>query len=85
MAKYKKQIEKLDDDDPEAAVFYRKILTEIGNAPVNEKIAGQWVKLPGFIAPLSHENERITEFLFVPYFGACIHVPPRPPSIRRYW
>nr|VFJ53802.1 MAG: hypothetical protein BECKFW1821A_GA0114235_104419 [Candidatus Kentron sp. FW]VFJ58585.1 MAG: hypothetical protein BECKFW1821B_GA0114236_104219 [Candidatus Kentron sp. FW] len=78
LAKYEKQIEELDDGDPETEALYQKILAEISNAPVNEKIDKEWVKLAGFIAPLSHENDRITEFLFVPYFGACIHVPPPP-------
>nr|VFJ74597.1 MAG: hypothetical protein BECKFW1821C_GA0114237_106411 [Candidatus Kentron sp. FW] len=78
MAKYEKQIEALDDGDPETEALYQKILTEISNAPVNEKIDKKWVKLAGFTAPLRHENDRITEFLFVPYFGACIHVPPPP-------
>lgn len=39
------------------------------------------VKLPGFIVPLSFNDEMIvTEFFLVPFFGACIHVPPPPPN-----
>ena len=39
------------------------------------------VKLPGFIVPLEmSKNGVIREFLLVPYFGACIHVPPPPPN-----
>ncbi|MHC5349207.1 DUF3299 domain-containing protein [Metapseudomonas furukawaii] len=49
-------------------------------APVVESLNGQEVKLPGYIVPLDVTEEgRVTEFLLVPYFGACIHVPP-PPS-----
>ncbi len=49
-------------------------------APVVEELDGQQVKLPGYIVPLDVTDEgRVTEFLLVPYFGACIHVPP-PPS-----
>ncbi|MBS7664124.1 DUF3299 domain-containing protein [Pseudomonas lalucatii] len=49
-------------------------------APVVEELDGQTVKLPGYIVPLDVTDEgRVTEFLLVPYFGACIHVPP-PPS-----
>jgi hypothetical protein len=49
-------------------------------APVVEELDGQSVKLPGYIVPLDVTDEgRVTEFLLVPYFGACIHVPP-PPS-----
>ncbi|HHX36002.1 MAG TPA: DUF3299 domain-containing protein [Gammaproteobacteria bacterium] len=50
------------------------------NAPVVPELDGLMVKLPGYIVPLViDDNSRITEFLLVPYFGACIHVPP-PPS-----
>jgi len=49
-------------------------------APVVKALDGQEVKLPGYIVPLDVTEEgRVTEFLLVPYFGACIHVPP-PPS-----
>lgn len=49
-------------------------------APVVAALDGQRVKLPGYIVPLDVTEEgRVTEFLLVPYFGACIHVPP-PPS-----
>ena len=42
---------------------------------------GQLVKLPGYIVPLDVTEEgRVTEFLLVPYYGACIHVPPPPPN-----
>ena len=30
------------------------------------------------MAPLTFDGDAITEFLLVPYFGACIHVPPPP-------
>jgi len=49
-------------------------------APVVEALDDVQVKLPGYIVPLDMSEEgRVTEFLLVPYFGACIHVPP-PPS-----
>jgi hypothetical protein len=50
------------------------------NAPVVKTLDGQQVKIPGYIVPLEVSDEgRTTEFLLVPYYGACIHVPP-PPS-----
>jgi len=37
------------------------------------------VKLAGYFVPLEQSDSgEITEILFVPYFGACIHVPPPP-------
>ncbi|WP_029526380.1 DUF3299 domain-containing protein [Pseudomonas chlororaphis] len=53
---------------------------EMPNAPVVQSLDGLSVRLPGYIVPLEVSEEgRTTEFLLVPYFGACIHVPP-PPS-----
>ncbi|AIG03262.1 lipoprotein [Pseudomonas fluorescens] len=53
---------------------------DLPNAPVVTKLNGQQIRLPGYIVPLEVSEEgRTTEFLLVPYFGACIHVPP-PPS-----
>jgi len=38
-------------------------------------------RIPGFIVPVEvNEKNAITEFFLVPYFGACIHVPPPPPN-----
>ncbi|PMY59629.1 MULTISPECIES: DUF3299 domain-containing protein [Pseudomonas] len=53
---------------------------DMPNAPVVQSLDGLSVRLPGYIVPLEVSEEgRTTEFLLVPYFGACIHVPP-PPS-----
>jgi hypothetical protein len=53
---------------------------DMPNAPVVKALDGQNIRLPGYIVPLEVSEEgRTTEFLLVPYFGACIHVPP-PPS-----
>ena len=49
------------------------------DAPVVDTFDGKRVKIPGFVVPLEGTAELTTEFLLVPYFGACIHVPP-PPS-----
>lgn len=53
---------------------------DLPNAPVVQSLDGQNIRLPGYIVPLEvNEEGRTTDFLLVPYFGACIHVPP-PPS-----
>lgn len=50
------------------------------NAPVVPALDGQRVKLPGYVVPLDVSADgEVREFLLVPYYGACIHVPP-PPS-----
>jgi len=48
--------------------------------PVQD-LDGQFVKLPGFVVPLeSDEGGMLSEFLLVPYYGACIHTPAPPPN-----
>ena len=39
---------------------------------------GRSVRLSGYVVPLKHKGTRVSEFLLVPYVGACIHVPPPP-------
>lgn len=46
-----------------------------------EEMDGRAVKIPGFIVPLEFNDDQIvTQFFLVPYFGACIHMPPPPPN-----
>ncbi|NLS12427.1 DUF3299 domain-containing protein [Vibrio sp. SM6] len=47
---------------------------------IRPELNGSLVKIPGFVVPLEGTEDQITEFLLVPYFGACIHVPPPPPN-----
>jgi hypothetical protein len=37
-------------------------------------------RVPGYMVPLEDTLSEVTEFLLVPYPGACIHVPPPPPN-----
>ncbi|MDC0949101.1 DUF3299 domain-containing protein [Gammaproteobacteria bacterium] len=48
------------------------------SAPLNDAIVDKVVRLPGFIVPTGFNGTDVTEFLLVPYFGACIHTPPPP-------
>lgn len=49
------------------------------DAPVNLELRGQSIKISGFVVPLNRDhNLALIDFLLVPYFGACIHVPPPP-------
>lgn len=47
---------------------------------VNESLNGQQVRLPGYLLPLENDGRKVTEFLLVPYVGACIHAPTPPPN-----
>jgi len=68
----------LQDNDPRALEAMNRIRAEWDKAPVVEKLAGSRVRIPGFIVPLESDGKTIKEFLLVPYFGACVHVPPPP-------
>jgi hypothetical protein len=57
----------------------QRILEEWDRASVVEELGGQLIRIPGFVVPLEGDGRTIGEFLLVPYFGACVHVPP-PPS-----
>lgn len=69
----------LSDNDPRAQEALQRMQEAWRNAPVNTKLDGTKVRIPGFVVPLDAERGLMKEFLLVPYFGACIHTPP-PPS-----
>lgn len=50
------------------------------DAPVVEALHNKKVKIPGYVVQLEGDATKVTQFLLVPYFGACIHVPPPPPN-----
>jgi len=68
----------LGDADPRAQQMLTKMREVWDNAPVNAKMDGRKVRLPGYVVPLEENTAGLTEFLLVPYFGACIHTPPPP-------
>jgi len=69
----------LSDNSPEAAAIYDEVRASLKAAPVVAELDGETIRLPGYVLPLEFEETSVKEFLLVPYFGACIHVPP-PPS-----
>lgn len=73
------KIAQLTDDDPLILEIMAKLEKAYQSAPVLGKLDAMPVRLGGYIAPLEITPEGVTEFLLVPYFGACIHTPP-PPS-----
>jgi hypothetical protein len=69
---------KLQDSDPRAQEALMNLREAWKNAPIAPAMDGARVRIPGFIVPLEVARHQITEFLLVPYYGACIHVPPPP-------
>jgi hypothetical protein len=70
--------DEISDDDPRAQQLLDKLKALWSQAPVVPALEGQRVKLPGFVVPLEMDAKKIDQFLLVPYYGACIHVPPPP-------
>ena len=80
MTEFKKiDFSKMKDSDPRAMDALTKLRETWNNSPIEPSMDGARIRIPGFIVPLEVAHHQITEFLLVPYFGACIHVPP-PPS-----
>lgn len=71
-------IAELQDNDPKAQQALEAMRKAWSNAPVNPKLSGQKIRIPGFAIPVEQSERGVDELLLVPYFGACIHTPPPP-------
>lgn len=84
MAEVIKKYEPIMQSTPEGAKNEKELLekmqSELNNLPVNPALNGKKIKLPGYVTPLDTGSQtgELKDFLLVPYFGACIHVPPPP-------
>ena len=64
--------------EDEQAQRYQQALV---STRVIEAFDGKAIRIPGFIVPLEQSDEqKATAFFVVPYFGACLHMPPPPPN-----
>ena len=63
---------------PESRWMSSPARTNAMPAPVVEGLAGKRVHIGGYVVPLNFDATRVTDFLLVPFVGACIHVPPPP-------
>jgi hypothetical protein len=68
----------LKDGDPRAQAALDALRQAWEKAPTSPGLAGQKVRIAGYVVPLDGTSEQMHEFLLVPYFGACIHTPPPP-------
>ena len=74
------RIDQMTDAEFEAAIA----LIERDGQKLVADLDGEEVSLKGYLVPLDFDAERVSEFVLVPYFGACIHVPPPPPNQIAY-
>ncbi|MBX2886033.1 MAG: DUF3299 domain-containing protein, partial [Granulosicoccus sp.] len=71
--------DKLFNGSEESIQKLAAIEEQLNYSPVVPELNGKRVKIPGYIVPLEFDEQtELTEFLLVPYFGACIHTPPPP-------
>ncbi len=71
----------LPDADTKSAKNEGVPVWERVRADLNEKE----VRIPGFMVPVEYDDQQVvTRFLLVPYFGACIHEPPPAPNQTIY-
>lgn len=68
----------LQDSDPRATEALEKLRQAWDKAPTEPSVSGRKIRIAGFALPLDVQAKKVTEFLIVPYFGACIHSPPPP-------
>ncbi len=69
--------DQLTESSPEEDAFAKAMQS----FDVNPELVNKRILLPGFVVPTAYnEDRKVTEFFLVPFFGACIHVPPPPPN-----
>ncbi len=66
-----------DQTDPKADRYQQALVSKAIKSEFNNRA----IRIPGFIVPLEFDDSQtMTTFFIVPFFGACIHVPPPPPN-----
>lgn len=73
-----RKFQSMNDNDPQALAFMQELQKEWDEAPTSPAMNGRSVRLPGYLVPLEEVKGELKELLLVPYYGACIHVPPPP-------
>lgn len=75
---------RLSEADPLAKIeegSAQDVMPQFGTFDAVEDLDGQLIRMPGYIVPLEFTSDDMyAEFLFVPYMGACLHMPPPPPN-----
>ena len=78
LERYEERLIGAEPGSAELDELYEQMNAEFEDASVNPQLNNVKIQLAGFVAPLTYDGDDVTEFLLVPYFGACIHVPPPP-------
>lgn len=68
----------LVDGSKEADAAMARLRDKWDSAPIDRTYINRPIRIAGYVVTLDANKTGITEFLLVPYFGACIHLPPPP-------
>ncbi|MCW5659140.1 MAG: DUF3299 domain-containing protein [Burkholderiaceae bacterium] len=66
------------DADAQARAALRRLRDTLDAAPTDPALDGRSARIAGYVVPIESAPHGTTQFLLVPYFGACIHSPPPP-------
>ncbi len=78
---YQQQMSMLYSGGPIAEGSAGDQAIQIGTFNTVKELNETKVRIPGYTVPFEFgANAEITEFLLVPYYGACLHAPPPPPN-----
>lgn len=74
------KLEKMGLDVDDLVAKFQSLQQEVRrrNDAVVTELDGKLIRMPGYALPLEFNDTAISEFLLVPYVGACIHVPAPP-------
>jgi hypothetical protein len=68
----------LVDGSEQAYEAMQQLRKKWDNAPIDPTHINSAIRIAGYVVSLDANRKQISEFLLVPYFGACIHLPPPP-------
>ena len=78
---YQQQMALLYSGGPIAEGSAADQMIQIGTFNTVKELNETKVRIPGYTVPFEYgANAEISEFLLVPYYGACLHAPPPPPN-----
>ncbi|GAB3741125.1 DUF3299 domain-containing protein [Silanimonas algicola] len=73
-----KALEEMPEIDHEGQMQMPQVMSSTKTVAAMDGVKG---KVPGYLVPIAFDDQqRVTEMFLVPYFGACVHVPPPPPN-----
>ena len=79
-------IKALDSVGKDAHDLVRRVISyddflEVRGKRTATAMDGALISVSGFVLPVNVEGQKITQFILVPFAGACVHTPAPPPNL----